>query len=80
MHFAQFATSMQDVACPKNSNDSDDHPEHIKDGIGKILSKDRTPREHYRVNRIKDPNEHEWTGGTKPGYQAKAGNSHQDPN
>jgi hypothetical protein len=69
---------MNGTACSKYSDDADYHPEHIEDRVGEILFQDRTPRKHYCVNRVENPNEHERAGGTKPAYHAKTRYSHED--
>ncbi len=69
---------MKCASCSKNSDDADNYPKNIEYGIGEISFQERTPREHYCVDSVEDPNEHERAGGTKPAYQAKTKYPHQN--
>jgi hypothetical protein len=67
---------MPKPACPQDSDDTDEDPEHIKNGVGAIPFQDGTPREHHGIDRIEDPNKEKWACRSKPTHQAEAENAH----
>jgi len=45
----------QPVGCARNSNDANDHPKYIQQGIGGVSFQHGAPSQRERINGIKDP-------------------------
>lgn len=69
---------MKSASCSKNTDDADNYPKNVEDGIGEIFFQDRTPCEHDCVDSIEDPHEHERASRTKPAHQAKTKYPHEN--
>lgn len=69
---------MQDIARPSNTNQANQNPKPIEQGVGRIFFQCSTPSKHNRVNGVKGPNKHKRTFRAHPTYQAETENTHQD--